>query len=60
MDRQLWVLAEKYKVYDDFPPEGYLFRKEMFSDHYDDVDLYNFTRLINKGLKVVHLPKHTV
>jgi hypothetical protein len=59
VDRQLWILAEKYKVYNDFPPEGYLFRKEMFSDHYDDVDLYNFTRFINKGLTVVHLPTHT-
>lgn len=44
---QVWIVAGGYKIYEDFkcPSEEVIFRKEFFSDHYDNVDLYNFSDL---------------
>lgn len=44
----IWILANDYKVFDGFPPKDYLFRKEFLSDHYDEVDLYNFSNIQGK------------
>ena len=43
MKYSVWIVANDYKVFDEFPPPTHFFRKEIFSDHYDDVDLYDFS-----------------
>lgn len=60
-DPQVWILANDYKIYDGIPPKegeppnGHLFAKEILSDHYDHIDLYNFKFLEKDGKDRVHL-----
>lgn len=42
---EIWIISNKYKQFDSFPPPYGFFKNEMFSDHYDEVDLYNFSNV---------------
>lgn len=39
---KFWVISEKWKIFETFPPISLKFGSEIVSDHYDNVDLYNF------------------
>ena len=51
---QIWILAGDYKIYKNFPEdESSIFGGEFFSDHYDKVDLYDFSGFSDDDLKII-------
>ena len=43
---QVWIVAGKYKVHSILQnPSNSIFGREIYADHYDKVDLYNFRDL---------------
>ena len=51
---QIWILAGDYKIYKNFPEdESRIFGGEFFSDHYDKVDLYDFSGFKDENLKII-------
>ena len=51
---EVWIVAGRYKIYANFFKDFSDFGREFFSDHYDKVDFYDFSRLKKKGrLKLI-------
>lgn len=42
---QMWVIAEKYKVYNDYPNDMPVFGDQFYQDYYETLDMYDLKKL---------------
>lgn len=45
----IWIVAGDFKIYGQFPEPNTFFGNEFYSDHYDKVDLYDFSKQAEQG-----------
>lgn len=51
---EIWVIAEKYKVYNDYPNDMTVFGDQFYQDYYETLDMYDLKKLFaEKNIKLI-------